>query len=372
MFALDWPAEAPPGASIAPGQYLWSGQAIRSPRNYNVISFPEIADKELHPREREMYLEVPNWVSPAVRQLARSWTAGATSQADVINRGLAFFQSQHFTYSLTPGQYQPNDLDEFLFRRRTGFCEHYAGSFATLMRLAGIPSRVVVGYLGGEYNEIGRFFVVRQIDSHAWCEVWLPDLGWQRVDPTSVVAPDRLTLGLRGFLEQHPAAATTPITPGIIRTLAGSTLFTNLRQAWQAANYAWDTQVLSFDETAQISLFNSFNAFARGPLSTLFGAMTAVCVLLAIWFGWIRFRFGKTRDRLKIGYARFCLKLARLGVARFPTEGPSDFATRAARLLPDRSERIDQVSVMYIALRYAPDRNPDLELRFRREVKAFG
>src|SRR5439155_20458494 len=96
-------------------------------------------------------------------------------------------------------------LDEFLFHRRLGFCEHYAASFATLMRLAGIPARVVTGYLGVEYNEIGHFFLVRQANAHAWCEVWFPYSGWQRIDPTAVVASDRVTWEFNSCLERYAA-----------------------------------------------------------------------------------------------------------------------------------------------------------------------
>ena len=75
-----------------------------------------------------------------------------------------------------------------MFQTRRGFCEHYATSFTLLMRIAGIPARVVVGYQGGEINPIGSYLVVRQSDAHAWVEVWLQGQGWVRVDPTAAVA----------------------------------------------------------------------------------------------------------------------------------------------------------------------------------------
>src|SRR5260370_26247705 len=77
------------------------------------------------------------------------------------------------------------------------------------MRLARMPTRVVVGYLGGDYNEFGRFFIVRQADAHAWCEVWLPESGWVRVDPTRVVAPERVNLGLASFLDRRATLGQT-------------------------------------------------------------------------------------------------------------------------------------------------------------------
>jgi len=368
MFALDWPGDAPSGASVAPGRYLWSAQPIRSTRKYEVTSFTEFHDNELHPRDRTTFLELPPTISPGVRQLARSWMVGATNSADVISRAFAFFRSGRFRYSLNPGEYGSNDLDEFLFKRRLGFCEHYAASFATLMRLAGIPSRVVVGYLGGEYNELGHFFVVRQSDSHAWCEVWLPEKGWTREDPTSVVAPDRLTLGLTGLLERRSAGDSSE---AIVRRLARSPMFNQLRLAWQAMNYAWDTRILSFDQAAQIAALSTLSTLGGGSFTLLMIIVGGVCVILALWFGWVQFRTRATRDGLKLVYDRFCAKLARHGAHRLPTEGPSDFAMRAARLLPDRSERIREISSIYVALRYSPQRDSLLKTRFKRKVSTF-
>jgi len=206
MFALDRPVTACPGAILTPGNYLWSWQPIMKPRRYEVKSSLEMARQDLQPRERERVLEVPESISLRVRALAQSWRAADPDPRAIVRRALDFFQTQRFRYSLSPGEYKRNDLEEFLFRRRIGFCEHYAATFATLMRLAGVPARVVVGYLGGEFNEMGHFYLVRQSDTHAWCEVWLPVTGWTRVDPTNVVAPERVNLGLESFLERSAGA----------------------------------------------------------------------------------------------------------------------------------------------------------------------
>ena len=105
-------------------------------------------------------LQVPASISPAARALAQSWATEKAKPRAIVNKALEFFRTQGFRYSFSPGEYGKNDLDEFLFHRRLGFCEHYAASFATLMRLAGIPARVVTGYLGGEYDRMGQFFLV--------------------------------------------------------------------------------------------------------------------------------------------------------------------------------------------------------------------
>jgi transglutaminase-like putative cysteine protease len=370
MFALDWPAQAPPGATLAPGNYLWSGQSITKPRRYEVRSFPRIEATELRPRERDLLLQVPESISPAVRELATSWTAGNAEPRTVVANALRYFQTQGFRYSLSPGEYRKNDLEEFLFRRRIGFCEHYAGTFATLMRLARVPARVVVGYLGGEFNQLGRFFVVRQSDTHAWCEVWLPDSGWVRVDPTSVVAPDRVNLGFESFLQRGGASSQTTDRPFAAR-LARQPIFINARLAWQSLNYAWDTRVLSFDTEAQESFAAAIGIGNARPVWLLLVALAGTAVLAGAYAAWARLRSASPPDRVRTLYERFCRSAARRGAERSGPEGPADFARRAASLLPAEADRIGRISRAYIALRYASDSQPDTHKDFADEVKAF-
>jgi transglutaminase-like putative cysteine protease len=371
MFALDRPFEIPRGAMLARGDYLWSLQPIRKARRYEVVSSSEPAGKELSRTERREALELPSSISPAVRQLAQSWTAQNSNPRAIVNSALRFFRMEGFSYSLSPGELGKNDLEQFLFHRRVGFCGHYAASFATLMRLAGVPARVVVGYLGGEYNDLGHFFLVRQADAHAWCEVWLPGNGWTRVDPTTAVAPGRASLDLTSFLEGSVASGQMEARQSAFLTrLARSALFNDIRLAWQTLNYQWDTRFLAFDADVQEVFLDSFG-LARGPFVLTIEILIAAVALLVIYFGWMQLRSRSTADRVKALYERFCLKAARLGVQRNPWEGPSDFSTRAALLLPGESERIRQISNTYIELRYAPEPAVIVLDRFAKEVSAF-
>jgi hypothetical protein len=307
-----------------------------------------------------------------VRDLAQSWATQNSNPRAVVNSALQFFQGQDFRYSLSPGEYQNNDLDQFLFHRRVGFCEHYAASFATLMRLAGIPARVVVGYLGGEYNDLGHFFLVRQADSHAWCEVWLADTGWARVDPTTAVAPGRASLDLNSFLETRLASGQIAARRSTLVTkLARSALFTPIRLALETLSYEWDTRLLAFDADVQEVLLDSMGLANRGPFVLIIEILIVAVALLVIYFGWMQLRTRSPADRVKALYERFCQKVGRLGVPRDPCEGPSDFSRRAARLLPDESERIRLISNTYIALRYASAADGVVLDRFAKEVRAF-
>src|SRR5262245_49993190 len=370
MFALDRPIKAVPGAMLARGDYLSSVQPIRKSRRYDVAS-SESGQNEITAQERAEALEVPASISPAVRDLARSWTIQNHSPRGVVNSALQFFRTQGFSYSLTPGEY--DNLEEFLFRRRVGFCEHYAASFATLMRLAGIPARVVVGYLGGEYNDLGHFFLVRQADTHAWCEVWLAGSGWTRVDPTAAVAPGRASLNLTSFLETRVGSGEMRAGQNaLIARLLRSAVFTNVRFIWQTLSYEWDTRLLAFDADVQDVLLTSMGIASRGPLFLVIEILLVAIALLAIYFAWMQLRTRSRVDRVKALYQYFCRKTARLGVPRDPYEGPLDFALRAAQLLPNESSRIRQIADTYILLRYAPQPAPGMLDKFAKEVNAFG
>jgi protein-glutamine gamma-glutamyltransferase len=369
MFALDRPINTPPGAMLVRGDYLSSVQPIRKARRYDVVS-SEFSRNEITAKERAEALDVPASISPAVRDLAFSWTGQNRDSRSVVSSALQFFRTKGFSYSLTPGEY--DNLDEFLFRRRVGFCEHYAASFATLMRLAGIPARVVVGYLGGEYNDLGQFFLVRQADTHAWCEVWLPENGWTRVDPTASVAPGRASLDLTSFLEARVGSGQMRAGQNaLIARLLRSGLFTNVRFIWETLSYEWDSRLLAFDADVQEVLLASMGIGSRGPFFLVVEILLVVIALLATYFAWMQLRTRSRVDRAKALYEYFCRKTARLGVPRDPCEGPLDFARRAAHSLPNESNRIRQIADTYILLRYAPERAPGVLDRFAKEVNAF-
>ena len=373
MFALDRPFEVPPGAILVRGNYLWSVQTVRKARRYEVVSAVGAVRKELTPGDRREALEVPVWISPSVRELAQSWATQDSNPRAIVSSALQFFGTQGFTYSLSPGEYGKNGLEQFLFHRRVGFCEHYAASFATLMRLAGIPARVVVGYLGGEYNDLGHFVLVRQADAHAWCEVWIPESGWTRVDPTTAVAPGRASLDLNSFLERGVASGQIEARrAGFVLRLARSPLLTNVRLAWETLSYEWDTRVLAYDADVQDVMLNTIGLANRGPFFLVIEILIGAVALLVIYFGWMRLRTRSRADKVKALYERFCGKASRLGIQRDPWEGPSDFSSRAALLLPNESARIHQILNTYIALRYAPQPAGAALHRFAREVRAFG
>ena len=135
-----------------------------------------------------------------MRDLVARWQAGGGGPQGLVERALAHIKTGDYYYTLLPPALGDNPADEFFFETRRGYCEHYASAFALLMRVAGIPARVVVGYQGGELSTVGNWYLVTQSDAHAWTEVWLSGRGWVRVDPTAAVAPQRIERG--GLLDR--------------------------------------------------------------------------------------------------------------------------------------------------------------------------
>lgn len=120
------------------------------------------------PNEKPIKIESSN--DPEVRQLLKTLKATSRTPEDFINAISDFFSKNRFKYTLTPNDQGSLTLRDFLFSTKKGFCEHFASATALLLNELGVPARVVVGYHGGEFNPVGRFWTIRQRDAHAWIE----------------------------------------------------------------------------------------------------------------------------------------------------------------------------------------------------------
>src|SRR4029077_17870577 len=142
----------------------------------------------------------PRSGNPRTRALAESLRARAGSDAALVRAALDYLRTGGFVYSLEPERLGSDAVDDFLFRTRVGFCGHYASAFVVLMRGAGVPARVVTGYLGGEWIPLGVYFLGGQAAAYAGAAVGWAGRGWTRLDPTAVVAPERLQRGILDLL----------------------------------------------------------------------------------------------------------------------------------------------------------------------------
>ncbi len=346
-FALDTPTRSPDRDVIFTYDYqLISLRPVTQPVSYELASHTSTrATEPLTPLQRRLALQLPAGRNARSVALARRLRSTAADEPAFVEALLGLFRTGGYSYTLTPPRLDLDSIDDFLFNTRQGFCGHYASAFATLARAAGLPARVVTGYQGGEWNPIGAYFIVRQSDAHAWAEVWLDGGGWTRVDPTAVVAPDRLN---RGFFESMPDAVSQAD-----RMLREIGWLADARLAWDTANTWWKDQVIEFDLRSQLRLL-SWAGFDSPRVAQL-GALLAGAVLL--WLAWIGVRLGRMprprdADELARAYRRLCGRLAAIGLPREASEGPMAFAERVATLRPVLGARLRPLLESYARLRY--------------------
>ena len=208
-FALDMVQSSPSRQVMYTADYqLIAMEPVTRQTTYDAVSYTHTRSRDkLSPMTRRLNLALPESRNSRSEKFARAMHAQAGSDMAYISAVLEYFRSNGFEYTLTPPRLDYDSVDDFMFNTRKGFCGHFASAFTDLMRAAGVPARVVTGYLGGEWNPFGEFFIVRQSDAHAWSEVWLDGRGWVRVDPTAVVAPERLH---RGIFDLLPGSVSTP------------------------------------------------------------------------------------------------------------------------------------------------------------------
>lgn len=369
------PAPAPPGAAqqlwlVEPSPLSalpWGGSGV--PLNPQITSTPK--GELLGPwqtLERRSYVlaasdQPPAWQRQPPARSDLDFAAGSNPQLEALAEGWrqqlppeqrlasarVLFQGQPFRYTLQPpalGNDAP--LDQFLFGSRAGFCEHFASAFTDLMRAAGVPARVVVGYQGGNWvprNLWGRGYLeVLQQDAHAWSEVWLADQGWVRIDPTAWVAPARVQSGLRSGLAGQWADL------GLVRQ--NLPWLRPLARSWTNLDLAW-SELLRYDQFSQDELMLRW----LGPFRSWQGLVLVVGLALALASAiWILslLRPIPRQDQQRRRLDRSLSRLAPFNLAPQPGETLPAFCQRAAAQVPELAKGLERLQSSYERLRFAP------------------
>lgn len=346
-FALDTVDRAPdPKVFFAYDYELIAAEPVTETTSYEAVSHTTTRSMEpLSKLARRTETALPPARNPRTLKFAEEMRGRVGSDAAYMDATLDYLRTGGFVYSLDPPLLGYDSVDDFLFKSRNGFCGHYASAFVTLMRAAGVPARVVTGYLGGEWNPIGGYFIIRQADAHSWAEVWLEGRGWTRVDPTAVVEPDRLD---RGIMDLLPDAGSESA-----RLMRSSPWLARMLQRWDATNTWWNDHVLKFDYHSQLHLLSRLG-FSSPDLQTLGWAFVAT---LLVWLAWIAWQVGRSPpgprpDRLARAYARLCNKLAGVGLPRPPHQGPIAYADVVTESRPDLAQSVRALLRQYAELRY--------------------
>lgn len=336
---------------------------------YSVWSTPaRLSEQERATRVRDYpddvrarFLQLPS-VSLRVAQLAHEVSGSARTTFDAV-AAVERHLRENYRYSLDVGTTSPaSPVEEFLFTRRSGYCEHYATAMVVMLRTLGIPARLVTGFLPGEWNDFGNYFTVRQRDAHAWVEVFFPRSGWLTFDPTPSVgiataSPYLARVGLAldsirlkwdrfviqySFRDQMAVAREIREQSDVVRSQFSSALSAWLR---------WLSEARS-----------SVGEWLR-PGGWPIGGWVTVCaglaVLVAIWIRKNRSPLSASGNLQRIGHAavtRLYTRLLRLlesrGICKAPGTTPMEFARFVEHEWGDASPHVQALTRLYCHVRF--------------------
>lgn len=352
VFPLETVETFPTELTRVEDGFLLAAEPIRERRRYVLSSRPAATFGPLTEGERRRALQIPGMPDARVRELVNGWLLENPSAEAVAQRALRHFREEPFVYSLRPPAIAGDPVAGFLFDTRRGFCEHYSGAFVYLMRVAGVPARVVTGYQGGHWNRVGHFLEVAQADAHAWAEIWLDGNGWARIDPTAAVAPERIEREMEFAAGADGAVVfASPVAEALGERL--SSLRGLMREAglmWDAVDHAWVQWVLAYGPENQGRFLDRLGIVDWNRLVYWLTGLLGALALVSFALLWPRAR-GTADPALRI-YRRVAAKLERLGLHRGPAEGMADFAARVARTRPELAASFGRFTELFLAIRY--------------------
>jgi hypothetical protein len=336
---------------------------------------------------RQTYLQLPK-LDPRIPELAKQIMGRADNPYDKA-RAMEIYLRSHYGYTLDlSGTPPPDPLAYFLFAKRAGHCEYFASAMTVMLRSAGIPARIVNGFLTGEYNDVGGDFIVRASDAHSWVEVFFPTYGWLTFDPT-------------------PAAEET--APGT---------FAQFARYWDWFQLQWNEWIINYDFMHQVTLAQNLQRVSRdwteqlrrmfadarreatdkleawqaramhtaAFLPTSFAVISALCVLvillqpkvqqrlMTLWHLRISTASAMTPHLATIQYNEMLRLLSRGGIRKAPGQTPVEFASS----LPDGNlaEPVQELTTMYQEARFGgqtsdPQRASSLLTVIQTHVQSF-
>ncbi len=371
LYALRYARTSDSGILATNDFRLVSLTEIQDQRRYSVRSYSDVVlEPQLSAWRRGVDTRLELYDNPRTRQLAQHMYRQAGQDAEkFVAAILTMFRQQDFYYTLKPPLLGDNAMDDFLFRSRRGFCEHYAAALAVMVRAAGIPARVVAGYQGGEINPVNGTVVVYQFDAHAWNEVWFEGQGWVRVDPTAAIAPDRIDYGLERALQLEGSfLENSPLSPLRYRNIAW---LNNIRLQLDAINYSWQAFILTYDSDRQYQFLNRF----LGKISVSRVAMLLMgfwaLVLIPVAISLLHGRGGRHIDPATRSYNVFCKKLQRIELSRDRAEAPLAFADRVSHERPDLAVEVKSITGLYDAISYRSRESVEALKLLHKQVRRF-
>lgn len=280
---------------------------------------------------------------------------------DINNAILAFFKNNTFQYTLSPGLQTNLGLDTFLFQSKKGYCEHFAAAHASLLRMAGVPARVIIGYQGGEYNPVGNFWTIRQKDAHAWVEYLSESHNWILTDPITVIAPQRIEFGSELFSSISSDLLTAQEIEAKVQT---KNLINNITMWFENINYQWNSFLLDFDFEKQKELFQKYKVSVSFVVTFLLIFLAILSVILQ--------KISKARTKESISEVSFRLvqNLAqKYNLEKQDTEGPIQWRQRILHSSIENKSKIFELLDVWMKISYKNIDEKTKNLEFKKLKK---
>lgn len=309
-------------------------------------SFTRYQIMEMKKLDARLNTFLPAKIYPKTREFAaEQWQKAGQNPEVFIKNILNYIRQNEYGYYLEafPGS---DDVDQFWFDIKIGYCEHYANALAVMLRSVGVPARIATGYQGGEINPVSGDFEVRQLNAHAWVEVYLDGKGWTRVDPTAAVAPQRINTGrLQGAVQDNDQLSLTTRLRESNESFAKALNYLNAGRAF------WDNWVANFDDSKQAELLRRLGIDKdNSSIILIFGALLLIPIILLIRWLWINVRQRSELDEIQRIMRRFEHKLEKVGIMRHAHEPLNALLKR----YPDKLRDAQSIIETYQQLRFYP------------------
>ncbi len=302
FFGLDKPVNVTGNRNIfKKDDFTFYTKDILSNRvRYDVISILSDTIEEKIP-QNSYYLQLPENISQDIKNLSLSLQGG--NELDTVKNVENYLKNGDYRYSLKNLPTSNKPVDEFLFDKKQGNCEYFATSMAIILRVNGIPSRVVAGYRGGVYNDLGNYYILRQSNAHLWVEAYIDNIGWIRFDPTTSLLSEEY--------------------------ISNSKKISKFSLFIDTINYYYNTLIINYDFEKQISLFNKIREGFKKPeikISINLKKLSNLILifLLVIFLLFFRVFFKKRSYEEKI-LTIFYKKMEKLGFKKKKSEGLEEF-----------------------------------------------
>jgi transglutaminase-like putative cysteine protease len=327
---------------------IQSRTVIAKISHYSVESYLQSPlDLMITPKQKERNLAIVKESNPRLEALASALITKYPEPVERSNAVLSLLREQEYFYTLAPPMLTNNSLDQFFFDTKAGFCVHYASAYTYLMRAANIPARIVTGYLGGEYNDInsendakqGGHLSIYQYDAHAWAEIWLEGIGWQRVDPTAAVDPERVESGWSTTLLNQQSFLSNNILGRY--EIKNITWLNAMRLQFDALDYKWTRWVLGYSNEQQYNLLKRL--FGNNiQWKAAIGIITSLVILMLFFFLINRLDFSFLHNKklpLHLAlYQKLIQQLSKKGLTKPIGTTANDFAQIVGQHYPEISQ----------------------------------